>query len=179
MKVDALRTCDKQELTSHLRKLYTLKFPWADDTLVQRTGVVKITSIGERAPHHLKSPEGRGPHHLKWPFFLFLFMGLVGYLHAINPCIWPHLRPCFWHLMSFKRREETREVYSQRQLGSRLGCVQRRLGINNTPPPSCGSYQPQSFPSQHKTRCDEVLFTLHAWHVSSFRPCCCFCQPEV
>ena len=28
---------------------------------------------------------------LNGPLFLFLFMGLVGYLHAINPCIWPHL----------------------------------------------------------------------------------------
>jgi hypothetical protein len=33
-------------------------------------------------------------------------------------------------------REETREEYSQRQLGSRLGCVQRRLGGDKqgTPP---------------------------------------------
>ena len=28
--------------------------------------------------------------------------------HAINSCIWPHLRLYFWHTMSFKRREETR-----------------------------------------------------------------------
>ena len=62
---------------------------------VQRTGVVKITSIGEGTPHHLKLAEGRGPHHLKWPIFNFIFMGLVGYLHAIDRCTWPHLRHSF------------------------------------------------------------------------------------
>lgn len=47
MKVDALRTCDKEELTSHLRKLYTLKFPWADDTLVHNLITNHITGICE------------------------------------------------------------------------------------------------------------------------------------
>ena len=137
--------------------------------MIQRTGVDKNMGLGGRPPYHLKSAQGRGRHHLKWPFSFFLFMGLVGYLHPINPFVWP-LCASFVALVLVSRREETREVYSQRQLGSPLGCVQRRLGINNTPPPSCGSYQPQSLPSQHKTNCDEVLFTLHAWHVSSFRP---------
>ena len=53
----------------------------------------------------------------------------MGYLHAINPCIWPHLRLYFWLLIRFnynyKIREEKREVYVQRQLGSHLGCVHR------------------------------------------------------
>ena len=37
-------------------------------------------------------------------------MGLVGYLHPINPFIWPHLRLHFWHLIVLreeKRREES------------------------------------------------------------------------
>ena len=33
-------------------------------------------------------------------------MGLVGYLHPINPFIWPHLRLYFWHLIVL--REEKR-----------------------------------------------------------------------
>ena len=57
---------------------------------VQRTGVDKNMGLGGRPPYHLKSAQGRGRHHLKWPSSFFLFMGLVGYLHPINPFIWPH-----------------------------------------------------------------------------------------
>ena len=37
-------------------------------------------------------------------------MCLVGYLHPINPFIWPHLRLHFWHLIVLreeKRREKS------------------------------------------------------------------------
>ena len=57
---------------------------------IQRTGVDKNMGLGGRPPYHLKSAQGWGRHHLKWPFSFFLFMGLVGYLHPINPFIWPH-----------------------------------------------------------------------------------------
>ena len=65
-------------------------------------------ALGGWTPYHLKSAQGRCRHHLKWPFSFFLFMGLVGYLHPINPFIWPHLRLHFWHLIRFKRKEEKR-----------------------------------------------------------------------
>ena len=53
---------------------------------VQRTGAVKITSIGERAPDHLKLAEGRGPHHLKWPFLSFFsFYGPGGVFTCHRP----------------------------------------------------------------------------------------------
>ena len=108
---------------------------------LQQTGVVKSAVLGGWTPYHLKSAHGRSRHHLKWPFYFLLFMGLVGHLHPINPFIWPHLRLYFWHLIVLreeKRREIRREEYSQRQLGSRLGCVQRRLGGNKQCPPPFG-----------------------------------------
>ena len=92
---------------------------------LQRTGVDKNMGLGGRPPYHLKSAQGRGRHHLKWPFSFFLFMGLVGYLHPINPFIWPQCAS-FVAFVLVSRREDERSV-SQRQLGSRLGCVQRRL----------------------------------------------------
>ena len=77
---------------------------------VQRTGVDKNMGLGGRPPYHLKSAQGRGRHHLKWPFSFFLFMGLVGYSHPLNPFIWPQCAS-FVALVLVSRREETREVY--------------------------------------------------------------------
>ena len=104
--------------------------------MIQRTGVVKSVALGGWTPYHLKSAQGRCRHHLKWPFSFFLFMGLVGYLHPINPFIWPHLRLCFWHLIVL--REETRREKSI--LKDNLAVVLAVysvdwVGINNAPPP--------------------------------------------
>ena len=82
----------------------------AEYIILQRTGVDKNMGLGGWTPYHLKSAQGRCRHHLKWPFSFFRFMCLVGYLHPINPFIWPHLRLHFWHLIVLreeKRREKS------------------------------------------------------------------------
>ena len=68
--------------------------------------------------------------------FFFSFYGPGGVFTPHKPIYLASFATSLLAFNSFKRREETREEYSQRQLGSRLGCVQRRLGGDKqgTPP---------------------------------------------
>ena len=61
--------------------------PEAKQVGLVRVHLVAGDGIGNLIPQH--------PHHLIPPFFLFLFMDLAGYVHAIDRCIWSHLRHSF------------------------------------------------------------------------------------
>ena len=60
---------------------------------IQRTGVVKITSIRRRCTNHLKLAQGRSPHHLKWLLFSFSFYGPGGISDVCQRRRSEHLRP--------------------------------------------------------------------------------------
>ena len=73
------------------------QIPWESSPSIQRTGVDKNLVIEVRPPHHLKLAQGRGLQHLKWPLFIFIFMGLVGYLGHSKRCIQNGLYfPNYW-----------------------------------------------------------------------------------
>ena len=67
-------------------------------------------------------------------------MGLVGYLHAINPCIWPHLRLYFWHLIVLREEKRREKSILKDNLAVVLAVYSVDwVGINNAPPPFVGS----------------------------------------